>query len=309
MGGLEFKRFQFALDAVGIRSNVVIIEGGRTPKNVREDFPADYFNHVILCIPQPKDSIWLECTSTTLPFAELGPFTENRKAMMVTDEGGVLVNTPASNYSKNTINMNTVIQVDAEGGARVNAAAGLVGDERNRLLMLFHDMKEDEKKKYFITEYSWKQPDLLKITTADKKANPYWLKVEMDYERLYSFNAGSKLFFEPRLYPIFDEDIPENDNRKEDYYFTCPYQVLDTTVYKFPAGFSMENLPKNRSVSKPFAQYICTYTWDANTHTLTSIASLQIKERVIKAADYKALYDFSRQVTADINEKIVMKRD
>jgi hypothetical protein len=35
---------------------------------------------------------------------------------------------------------------------------------------------------------------------------------------------------------------------------------------------------------------------------------LQIKERVIKAADYTKLVDFRKQVMADMNEKIVMKK-
>ncbi|HMU09853.1 MAG TPA: DUF3857 domain-containing protein [Ferruginibacter sp.] len=298
-----------ALDAVGVKSNVVIIEGSMNPKTIFEDFPIHYFNHVILCIPQPKDSIWLECTSTTLPFAELGPWTENRKAMMVTDQGGVLVNTPVSTYQKNTEAVRTVIEVNADGGAHVNTSCSFTGEDRDELLMRFHDMKEDEKRKFFLTEKTWKQPDVFNLGTANKLSNPYWLKADMEYEKIYSFNAGSKLFFEPRLYPIFDEDIPENSNRLRDYHFTCPYQVLDTTVYKFPAGYTLENMPKNRSVNKPFAQYTCTYTWDADARTLTSVASLQMKERVIKAADYPALYDFSKQVMADVNEKIVMKKE
>lgn len=298
-----------ALDAVGVKSNVVIIEGSTKPRTVLEDFPIHYFNHVILCIPQPKDSIWLECTSTTLPFAELGSWTENRKAMMVTDNGGVLVNTPVSNYRNNTEAVNTVIEVNVDGGAQVNVTARLTGDGRNELLMLFHDMKDDEKRKYFITEKTWKQPDVLKIATADRSTNPYWIKAAMEYEKVFSFNAGSKLFFEPRLYPIFDEDIPENNNRMRDYHFTCPYQVFDTTVYKFPVGYTPENLPKSKSVTRPFAQYTCSYTWDAGSRTLTSVAMLQLKERVIKAADYKSLYDFNKQVMADVNEKIVMKRE
>lgn len=130
----------------------------------------------------------------------------------------------------------------------------------------------------------------------------------MGYEKIFSFNAGSKLFFEPRLYPIFDKEIPEYEKRMRDYYFTCPYQSSDTTVYKFPEGYTLETMPKNKSVVKPFAQYTCTYTWDANTHTLSAVALLQIKERVIKAADYPALYDFNKQVLADMNEKIVMKK-
>jgi len=297
-----------ALDAVGIKSNVAIIEGGMTPGIVLDDFPAHYFNHVILCIPQPKDSIWLECTSKTLPFAELGPFTENRKAMIVTEEGGVLVNTPTSHYKNNTQSVHTVIEVNEDGGAKVKISSSLSGDDRDNLLMYYHDLQEDEKRRFFIRNMEWKQPDNFEISNSKNKANPYLISATMDYEKIYSFNAGSKLFFEPRLYPVFDEEIPEYEKRKNDYYFICPYQVMDTTVYKFPAGFSLENIPKNKSVEFSFAHYTCNYNWDATTRTLTAIALLQIKERVIKAAEYTKLVDFRKQVMADMNEKIVMKK-
>ncbi len=298
-----------ALDAVGVKSNLLIIEGSRMPRNVLEDFTADYFNHVILCIPQAKDTIWLECTSTTLPFGELGVWTENRKAMMVTDNGGVLVNTPESNYKSNTQSIHTVIEVNEEGGAKVKTDYSLWGDGRDELLNRYHDLKEDEKRKFFITYNEWKQPDNFEISNSKDKANPYLVSAAMDYEKVYSFNAGSKLFFEPRLYPVFDEEVPEYEKRMRDYYFTSPYQVIDTTVYKFPAGFNVENVPKNKLAAFPFAYYTCNYNWDAATRTLTAVAMLQIKERVIKAADYKKLVDFKKQVLADMNEKIVMKKE
>jgi transglutaminase-like putative cysteine protease len=298
-----------ALDAVGIKSNVVIIQGGMTPRNVLEDFPASYFNHVILCIPQPKDSIWLECTSTTLPFAELGPFTENRKAMLVTDSGGVLVNTPKSNYKNNNTNFFTNIEIDVDGGAKVNTAYRSVGEERNNMLNYFNDMKEDERRRYFISGMEWKQPDIIDITTSGKTENPYVVTAKMEYEKIYSFKAGSKYFLEPRLYPIFNEDIPETEKRIRDYYFTYPYQSADTTVYHLPANFSIETLPKDKIINHPFATYICTYKWDATAHTVITIALLQIKERVVKAADYQKLLDFKKQVLADVNEKIVVKKE
>lgn len=298
-----------ALDAVGVKSNLVIIQGSTIPRNVLEDFPANYFNHVILNIPQAKDTVWLECTSTTLPFGELGIWTENRKAMMVTDNGGVLVHTPVSNYKSNTESINTVIEVNEEGGAKVKTSYTLYGDGRDDMLRYYHDLKEDEKRRFFITNMEWKNPDNLAISNSKNKAHPYLVTATMDYEKVYSFNAGSKLFFETRLYPIFDEEIPENEKRIRDYYFTHPYQVTDTTVYKFPAGFTLETLPKNKLVQFPFAHYTCNYTWDAATRTLTSIALLQIKDRVIKVADYPKLLDFKKQVMADVNEKIVMKRE
>lgn len=297
-----------ALDAVGVRSNLVIIEGSTTPRSVVEDFPANYFNHCILNIPQPQDTIWLECTSTTLPFAQLGPFTENRKAMMVTQQGGVLVNTPVSHYLDNTKTINTLIAVNDDGGAKVKTNFNLQGDDRNTLLMRYHDLKEDEKKKFFISNMQWKHPDNLEISNSQGKADPYQLTATMDYEKIFAFNAGSKLFFNARLYNIFNEEIPDYEKRISDYYFNCPYQVMDTTVYTFPAGFSLETMPKNKQVQFPFARYNCSYNWDAATRTLTTVALLQVKERVVKADDYAQLADFRKQVMADLNEKIVMKR-
>jgi hypothetical protein len=155
----------------------------------------------------------------------------------------------------------------------------------------------------------WKQPDNLEISNSKDKANPYLVYAAMDYEKMYTFNAGSKLFFETRLYPVFDEDIPEYEKRKADYYFTYPYQVVDTTVYKFPARYALENIPKNKLLEFTFARYSSNYNWDAATHTLTAITLLQLKDRVIKAVDYPKLLDYKKQVIADMNEKIVMKKE
>ena len=154
----------------------------------------------------------------------------------------------------------------------------------------------------------WKHPDNFEISNSKNKENPYLITAKMDYEKIYSFNAGNKLFFESRLYPIFDEEIPEYEKRIMDYYFTCPYQVVDTTVYKFAAGFILETMPKNKLVNFPFAQYSCNYNWDATSQTLTIIAVVKIKDRVIKAADYAKLVNFKKQVMADMNEKFVMRK-
>lgn len=298
-----------ALDAVGVKSNVVIIQGDVRPRNVMADFPANYFNHVILNIPGPKDTLWLECTSTTLPFGELGPFTENRRAMMITDNGGVLVNTPASNFRSNSESYVTNISLEEEGGGKVTAVYSAKGQQKDILLMRFHDMNADEKRKFLITENEWKQPDIIDIVSTPRNSEWYGFTAKMEYEKIYSFKTGSKYFFSPRLYPFFDEEIPETEKRVNDYYFDYPYQSADTTVYHFPAGFSPETLPTAKRVERPFGAYSCTYQWDADKRELTTTALLQIKERMVKAANYADLIDFKKQVSASVNEKIVMKKE
>jgi hypothetical protein len=75
-----------------------------------------------------------------------------------------------------------------------------------------------------------------------------------------------------------------------------------------PAGFNIEALPKDKAVNFPFASYSCSYKWDATDRTITCIALLQIKERIIKAAQYPDLLNFKKQVLADVNEKIVIAK-
>jgi hypothetical protein len=260
-------------------------------------------------MPQPQDTVWMECTSRSLPFGVLGPFTENRKAMMITDQGGVLINTPISNFTDNIQSTKTIIEVLANGDAQVRAHIVSEGDPRDDLLNMAHDMQEDEKKKFFMNYYHWKQPDIMNITHADRSENPYWLDANMEYEKIYSFKAGNKYFLDNRLYPIFDEEIPETATRANDYYFDFPYQVMDTTVFKLGNFFTMETLPKPKIISKNFADYVSAYNWDAATGNLTIIARLQVKQMVIKAADYAALLDFKKQVMADVNEKIIIRKN
>lgn len=297
-----------ALDAVGIRSNLVVIYRDYQPKIVDGQFPVNEFNHVILSVPKEKDTLWLECTSNSLPFAELDESTLSRTALMLTENGGVLVNTPSSNYRHNETVFVTEIKVDEEGGAAVTMQSNSYGEPRSNLQTGFHELKEDDKKKAFIRHTEWKQPDRFELAVSEKMKNPYQLSAKMEYENIASFKAGSKLFLEPRLYHFFDEDIPDNAKRLNDYYFDYPYQQTDTTIYLLPAGYMPESLPKNKNIQYPFASYTSSCTWDEASHKLTCVAYVAVKERVVKAADYSKLLDFKSQVQTDANEKIVVKR-
>jgi hypothetical protein len=298
-----------ALDAVGIKSNLVVIYRDYQEKFVDEKFPMNDFNHVILSVPQNKDTLWLECTSNTLPFAVLDETTLNRSALLLTENGGVVINTPASNYKTNQVNYFTEIKINDEGGAAVTAAYKAFGEERSNLQMGFHDLKDDDKKKDFIRQNEWKQPDFFDLEIPDKTANPYRINVKMGYENIAAFKAGSKLFLEPRLYRFFDEEIPETKNRINNYFFDYPYQQTDTTIYYLPNGYSAENLPKGKTVNYPFAAYSSSFKWDALNRTITCIAAIQIMVRIVKPANYAQLLEFKNQVLADANEKIVVKKE
>ena len=61
------------LKTVGIESYYTLAKAGEY-QYMQADFPSQQFNHVILCVPDNQEMIWLECTSQTKPFNYLGKF-------------------------------------------------------------------------------------------------------------------------------------------------------------------------------------------------------------------------------------------
>src|SRR5436190_7988316 len=89
------------LKEAGITSYYTLIKAGRNGEYITDDFPSQQFNHVILCVPVKKDTVWLECTDQTLPAGYLGDFTCNRYALLINENGGNLVRTPKYGLTDN----------------------------------------------------------------------------------------------------------------------------------------------------------------------------------------------------------------
>ena len=156
-----------ALKAVGIKSYCALINSQYNDEPVLENFPCNNFNHMILCVPQVKDSIWLECTSNTIDFAFLGSGTENRNALLLTENGGVLVPTPRSNSANNCIFTSTKINLNEDGSGSTNTRLASKGEYKD----LGNDMvtaKKDDQKKIIMRALGFKQPDDFSIVKKEE---------------------------------------------------------------------------------------------------------------------------------------------
>src|SRR6185369_10049796 len=99
----------------GIRSDYTLIHSGDEENYMTDDFPSSQFNHVILCVPLQKDTVWLECTSQTLNPGYLSSFTCDRNVLLVDENGGTLVKTPRYDYNQNLQVRKTNATVSEEG--------------------------------------------------------------------------------------------------------------------------------------------------------------------------------------------------
>jgi len=117
------------LESVGIPAHYTVINAGEDARPIDPDFPVRAFNHIILCVPVPEkqDTLWLECTSQSAPCGYLGHSTGNRRALVVTPEGGKLLPTQHYPAEHNATHRNLRLQLTENGHAHAQTDWEYVG--------------------------------------------------------------------------------------------------------------------------------------------------------------------------------------
>lgn len=295
-----------ALKAVGIKSHPALINAVYNKEPVDPNFPMSGFNHVILCVPQAKDSIWLECTSKTTDFGVLGVFTENRNALLVTEQGGVLVSTPRSNSKDNLFDVLTKVTIQPDGSGKLVSTFRITGEYKDVIGELIEEKKDDQKD-FIINGMGFKQPDEFNLIKKEA-AGKIETELEMVVGKVPEFIAGNKMFLSPRLYKLTGSILPKGEDRKMDYFFHNPYQKNDTTVIQLPEGFSVDALPQPKEIRCPLASYVSKCWVDQNTKAVYSATSLVLNQHRIPAAEYPAIKKFFDEVALDDAQRIVIKK-
>lgn len=127
------------LNIAGIESYYCNVYASDQPLPLNRNFPSPQFNHAILAIPLERDTIWLDNTSGTCPFGYLGTFTQNREALLIKENGGLIVKTPLMKKEDTHTSFKLLFDIGIEGQAKVN-----VNDE-SLLKLLYAWSKEKQK--------------------------------------------------------------------------------------------------------------------------------------------------------------------
>ena len=298
---------RYLLDVAGIKSYPAVINAGYRSAPADPNFPTDPFNHVILCVPLAKDTVWLECTGKSNKAGFLGSFTEDRYALLITENGGVLVKTPESNLQNTRQISHTDIYINTDETATTESHIYATGD----IFELFDEISkyDDNRKKEFFVNYAHYNPSetfVLKDHSDTASGGVY--NIEESFDKAYDFKAGNKYFFPQRVYELCENHLNVSQSRKLEYVFQYPYIKSDTTILHFPDGFSVDNIPEPVEWSNEFCSFKRTIQVQDNDKTIKTIATLQLKKRIIPANDYQKIADFFAQVIKDEDQKIVMKK-
>ncbi len=291
------------LKEAGIISYPAVVMAGETFLDLSEDFATSAFNHMILYVPSQET--WLECTSDDYPPNYIGDFTDNRKVLLVTPQGGKLARTPAYSSEANKAERYTEITVSPSGEAKITKKSVLRGPAHEWYRAAVSYLSPDELKKKMQEKNPLPQAYFTRLQVLPDKETPT-ARVEyaMDVPQFGS-KAGKRLFLPINPVNAFTDVPPANDKRIHPVEVRQGFVEQDTIVLNFPEGYSIESIPaENTTLETEFGTYSSQII--RQEKALVLVRRLEMKPVRLPAERYNDWRNFRRDVAKADAIKVVL---
>ena len=172
--------------------------------------------HVILCVlPCDKDTIWLECTSSESPAGYMSDFTDDRFALIVKDNGGEFVKTPAYSAEENRQTTTGTVKITGNNAISVDAQLVYSGATYGDESYLLHRDETDRRKKIInsISIPNFKLTDYQLEDNANRKPS-FTKKVQLEATN-YCTSMGKRTMLKLNVFNIFNSVPRYARNRKK----------------------------------------------------------------------------------------------
>jgi len=293
------------LSEAGIPSHLVILGSGRPSLNTKYS-SFGQANHMILCVPLQKDTTWLECTSQYKPIGFLGNDNAARTVLMVTADGGQLINTPVYKPEDNFQHRMTTVLLSATDPAKVmiKTTYGAAQYEDHMGIMLLEPT--DQRKRLMnslgipnmdISSFSFVQPD--------KTAPVMQESILLTSSQMLNQGAD-KLFLTLNLLNR-KESVPRKvEARKTPFSVPYGFNDVDEVIYTLPAGYKAEFVPKDILLESEFGKYTAKVIVKDNL--LIYKRTQQVNSKKYPAEKYRELVDFYKKIYLSDKQKAVLAK-
>ena len=293
------------LKAVGVPAYYAVIRAGEEEQQQFPDFPNAHFNHAIACAPLGKDTLWLECTSQTESCGFMGVFTDDRPALLVTPEGGKLVQTPRYDETRNTIRRETSIELAADGRAILHSKGIFKGISQGEAAALSGYSAEIQKK-YFYRTLNVSDFEIKTLTFKRNKAILPTVEqtLALDIPKLAAV-SGKRLFVPLGLLSNKLEVPPADSARRFAVQAdTRGFTEEDVLTIAIPEGFRLESPFAPIAVSTVFGRFDLTV--EQQPGKLLIQRKLVLNSKVQPKEQFGALVSFLKTVAKADKSKLVL---
>jgi hypothetical protein len=315
------------LEQIGVQSYYLVINTVRG--SVKPGIPAgNYFNHVILAIRLPAEArdpallatvqhprlgrlLLFDPTDALTPFGRLrGPLQANY-GMLVTPEGGELLESPQMPGESNGIRRTARFTLEENGILKGDVEETWIGDfgseERGRLRNATRDVDRIKPVESRLAK-SLAQFQVVTASVNNKDAT------ELPFEWRYSIEAGNYaksagglLMVRPRVLGVKSSDLLEDeDPRQHPVELEAPLKDSDTFEITIPPQYQVDELPPPTTLEYPFGSY--RSRTEAVGRALRYTRTLEIRQVNIPLQDADKLRAFYREILTDERRVAVLKR-
>ncbi|HXC44355.1 MAG TPA: DUF3857 and transglutaminase domain-containing protein [Candidatus Dormibacteraeota bacterium] len=314
------------LHEIGIDSYHVVIyteRGAVTPQT-----PANHgFNHAILAIKLPdglNDSslvatlqdpklgrlLFFDPTNELIPFGQLPGYLQANYGLLVTPDGGELIELPQQPSAMNSIERTAKLTLDTTGTLKGEVKEIRLGErassERWRLRSVTKDTDRikpiEELLGNSLTSFHITQASVINLQQTDK---PFGFNYSFESPN-YAKNAGSLLLIRPRVIGNKGSGFLETkEPRKFPIELEEPARDTDTFEITIPAGYVVDDLPPAVDADYGFASYHSKTVVTGNVVGYTR--TFELKELSVPVNKAEELKKFYRIIAADERNTVVLK--
>jgi hypothetical protein len=315
------------LRQIGVDSYQVVINTERG--SVTRETPAhNAFDHVILAIKLPDDVkdpsliavmqhpklgriLFFDPTyDVMIPFGQIGGYLQSNYGLLVTPEGGELVELPQQPSAMNSIQRVGKLTLDADGMLKGDVKETRLGEqassERWRLRLV---TKDSDRIKPIESLLAGSLPNFRIVRASlinyEQTDQPFGFNYSFQSEN-YAKNAGNLLLVRPRVLGSKSSGILETkEPRRFPLEFDGPLRDTDSFEIAVPAGYEVDELPPPMDVDYSFGSYHSKT--EASGNVLHYTRSVEIKELSVPVSKMDELKRFYRAIATDERNTAVLK--
>jgi hypothetical protein len=237
----------------------------------------------------------------------MGSFTGNRHALLITEEGGVIVSTPNYGLKENLQQRTINGKLDSEGLLTAEIKTNYSGMQQDNLQMLINNLSRDKVKEYLDEELEFATYTVNSFDYKEKKGMlpeiEEKLNVSVDH---YATISGKRLFIVPSVMTRSHRKLKSEEERKYDIDLDFEYTDIDKVEIEIPVGYKPESIPKDAIVESKFGKYSATVKFDQNKIIYTR--SMQQFSGLFPKTDYIDMVKFYDAIYKADRNKLVFLR-
>jgi hypothetical protein len=315
------------LREIGVDSFYVVINTERG--SITPDKPPHVggFNHVIIAIKLPEGVtdpslvatmqhpkqgrlLFFDPTNEMTPFGQIGGYLQANYGLLVTPDGGELVELLKQPSTMNGIQRTAKLTLDAQGTLKGDVEEVRVGDQASSQRRTLTWVTKDSDRIKPIERLLADSISTFRITKAtlinlQQSGQPFGFNYSFEAAN-YAKSAGSLLLVRPRVIGTKSSGLLETEEaRKYPVEFDGPARDTDAFEITLPSGYEVDDLPAPVDVDYSFASYHSKTEVSGNViHYTRTFEVKELSVPVSRVGELKKLY---RIIASDERNTAVLK--